>query len=341
MFVLYLTLGYILRIGFWARPLIANETIGSEEKEGGGVSEPVVVGVDLGGTNVRAGLVVDGRLAEVRSVPVRGQGTVEDVLEDLFSAIDAVMRPGRRRHRRRRALGHRPQDGHGLRRPEHPLLEEGPAQGPPRGALSPVPVYVNNDANCFAVGEKHFGKIRPYDHAVGLIVGTGLGAGIIANGRLYSGVNCGAGEFGMLPYLDRNFEAYASGQFFQPRPRTSGGELAERAERGDRPALGIFAEFGRHLGEAVKAICYAVDPEIIVLGGSVSKSYRFFRAALWEAFQTYAYSLAKERLRIEVSETENIAILGAAALYFDARRTARGPSRQPPKIIPGRNGINA
>ena len=142
-----------------------------------------------------------------------------------------------------------------------------------------LPVYVNNDANCFAAGEKHFGKLGPYDNAVGLIVGTGLGAGIIANGRLYSGANCGAGEFGMLPYLDRNFEAYASGQFFDRVHGTSGRETAERAARGDRAALEIFAEFGRHLGEAVKAICYAVDPEIIVLGGSVSKSYRFFRAA--------------------------------------------------------------
>ncbi|MGZ7065808.1 MAG: ROK family protein, partial [Candidatus Aminicenantales bacterium] len=71
-------------------------------------------------------------------------------------------------------------------------------------------------------------------------------------------------------------------------------------------------------GEAVKAICYAVDPEVIVLGGSVSRSFRFFRESLWTAFQTFAYSITKDRLKIEVSETENIAILGAAALYYDA-----------------------
>jgi glucokinase len=181
-----------------------------------------------------------------------------------------------------------------------------------------LPAYVNNDANCFAAGEKYFGKAKPYDHAVGLIVGTGLGAGVIANGRLYSGRNCGAGEFGMLPYLDRNFEAYASGQFFERVHGDSGRELAGRAERGDERALAIFAEFGGHLGEAVKAICYAVDPEVIVLGGSVSKSCRFFQAAMWDAFQSFAYSITKERLKIEVSETENVAILGAAALYYDA-----------------------
>jgi glucokinase len=278
-----------------------------------------VVGVDLGGTNVRAGLVVEGRLAGVRSVPVRGRGTEAEVLEDLFSAIDPVIRPD--------------VAGIGAGVPSIIDLKAGvvyDVQNIPSWKKVPLkalleeryrlPVYVNNDANCFAAGEKHFGKLGPYDSAVGLIVGTGLGAGIIANGRLYSGVNCGAGEFGMLPYLDRNFEAYASGQFFRRVHGTSGRETAERAGRGDGKALEIFAAFGRHLGEAVKAICYAVDPEIILLGGSVSKSYRFFQASLWETFQSYAYSLAKERLKIEVSETESIAILGAAALYFDAAR---------------------
>ncbi|MBP1660980.1 MAG: hypothetical protein H6P95_2172 [Candidatus Aminicenantes bacterium] len=282
------------------------------------MSGPAVVGVDLGGTNVRAGLVADGRIQDVRSVPVRGQGSEQDVLEDLFRAEDGVIRDD--------------VAGIGAGVPSVIDLKTGTVYDvqnirswkkvPLKARLEERyrrPAYVNNDANAFAAGEKIFGKIGPYDSAVGLIVGTGLGAGIIANGRLYSGVNCGAGEFGMLPYLDRNFEAYASGQFFERVHGTSGRELAARAERGDGPALAIFAEFGRHVGEAVKAICYAVDPEIIVLGGSVSRSYRFFRDAVWDTFRTYAYSIAKERLKIEVSETENIAILGAAALYFDAR----------------------
>ena len=283
------------------------------------MSDPVVVGVDLGGTNVRAGRVVDGRLEEVRSVAVRGRGSVEEVLADIYSAVDAVMRDD--------------VAGIGAGVPSVIDLATGTVydvQNIPSWKKVPLkallegryrrPAFVNNDANSFAAGEKVYGKIRPYDSAVGLIVGTGLGSGIIANGRLYSGVNCGAGEFGMLPYLDRNFEAYASGQFFRRVHGTSGREAAERAGRGETAALEIFAAFGRHLGEAIKAICYAVDPEIIVLGGSVSKSYAFYREALWGAFASYAYSIARDRLKIEVSETEHIAILGAAALYFDAVR---------------------
>jgi glucokinase len=52
-----------------------------------------------------------------------------------------------------------------------------------------LPVFVNNDANCFAMGELYYGSGRGYRHLVGLIVGTGLGAGIVVNGRLYSGAN--------------------------------------------------------------------------------------------------------------------------------------------------------
>ncbi len=283
------------------------------------MSGPLVVGVDLGGTNVRAGLVADGRLRDVRTAPVRSQGSMEDVLEDLFGAIDGVMRP------EVAGIGAGVPSVIDLRTGTVFDVQNIPSwkEAPLRGRLEERyrrPVYVNNDANCFAAGEKQFGKARPYDHAVGLIVGTGLGAGVIANGRLYSGATCGAGEFGMLPYLDSDFEAYASGQFFERVHGVSGRELAARAERGDAAALGIFTEFGRHLGEAVKAICYAVDPEIVVLGGSVSKSYRFFGESLRATFGTYAYSLARERLRIEVSETEGIAILGAAALFFDAAR---------------------
>jgi glucokinase len=283
------------------------------------VSGPAVLGIDLGGTNVRAGAVVDGRLARVRETAVRGAGTEAEVLEDLFAAIDPVMGPD--------------VAGIGAGVPSIIDLKTGTVYDvqnirswtkvPLKAILEEryrVPAYVNNDANCFAAGEKVFGKLAPYDSSVGLIVGTGLGAGVIANGRLYSGVNCGAGEFGMLPYLDRNFEAYASGQFFRLVHGTSGREAAARAARGDRAALGQFEDFGHHLGEAVKAICYAVDPEIIVLGGSVSRSFAYFRQALWRTFQSYAYTLAKDRLRIELSETDNIAILGAAALYFDALR---------------------
>ena len=83
-------------------------------------------------------------------------------------------------------------------------------------------------------------------------------------------------------------------------------------------ALAVFDEFGDHLGQAMKAVLYAADPEVVILGGSVSRSYSFFQEAMWKAMQDFAYSITLQKIKIKVSETENIAVLGAAALYLDA-----------------------
>jgi len=77
---------------------------------------------------------------------------------------------------------------------------------------------------------------------------------------LYSGTNCGAGEFGLLPYLEASFERYASGQFFLRSYGQPGKEFYRRAVAGDEQARRIFAEFGHHLGEAIKAINVRCGP---------------------------------------------------------------------------------
>jgi glucokinase len=276
-----------------------------------------IIGVDLGGTNVRAGLVEDGKLIRVVTAAIRGEGTEAEVLEDVCGVINPLVGKGL--------------EGLGVGVPSIVDLKEGIVYDvqnirswktvPLKAILERkygLPCYINNDANCFAAAEKYFGKGKTYDNIVGLIMGTGLGAGIIANGRLFSGANCGAGEFGMIAYLEHNYEYYACGQFFRHVHNASGKEVAERAGQGDPEALTMFTEFGNHLGQAIKAILYAADPEIVILGGSVSRSYGFFKDAMWRAVQDFAYGITVRKIKIEVSEIENIAILGAAALYLDA-----------------------
>lgn len=206
-----------------------------------------LIGVDLGGSNVRAGLVESDRVVKIAVREVRSQGTAEEVLADLRSVLESVLSPG--------------VEGIGLGVPSVVDPASGTiydVQNIPAWKEVPLktileseyrlPVYVDNDANCFAAGEKYFGRGKPYRNMVGLIVGTGLGAGIIANGHLYSGTSCGAGEFGMLPYLDSNFERYASGQFFLKSYGQPGQEFYRKALAGDQEALQVFQEFGRHLG---------------------------------------------------------------------------------------------
>lgn len=276
-----------------------------------------ILGVDLGGTNARAAPVRDQRLGAVSSVRIDPQGSVDDVLDHLFGLIERTTS--------------RDLDAIGIGVPSVVDVERGIVYDVVnipswkevhlRSILEDrydVPVRVNNDANCFALGELHFGTGVGHRSLIGLIIGTGFAGGIILDGKLYPGRNCGAGELGLIPYLDSIYEHYCSGQFFPRRVRQTGAELFRRAEEGDPEAIEVFAEFGQHLGEGIKAVLYAYDPETIVLGGSVRKAFRFFQDAMWEAIRSFEFPNSLNALTIAVSELEHVAILGAAALHYDA-----------------------
>ena len=283
------------------------------------MAKEAIIGIDLGGTKVGLGRVEDGRIVRHVSAAVSAQGSEHRVIEEVIAAVEQVFDPG--------------VAGIGVGVPSVVDVEKGivyDVQNIPSWKEVPVkeilekrfgrPVYVNNDANCFAVGEKYFGKGISFRHLVGLIVGTGLGSGIILNGRLYSGPNCGAGEFGMILYKDSILEHYASGQYFTRTHGIKGEEVHSRAGRGDREALAIFEKFGAHIGDALMIIMLAVDPEAIILGGSVSRDFPFFERSMRERMKVFPYHKTLERIVIEVSEQPQIAILGAAALYYDARQ---------------------
>lgn len=161
------------------------------------------------------------------------------------------------------------------------------------------------------MGEKYFGKGRGAKNLVGLIIGTGLGAGIIINDKLYEGSNCGAGEFGMIPFKDDILETYCSGQYFRKFYNVSGIDLYKK---NNKQTSRIFAGFGKNIAEAIKIILYSYDPEIIILGGSVSKSYPLFRTAMLEGLADFAYSRTIKNLKIYVSGLKYPGVLGAAGL---------------------------
>lgn len=272
-----------------------------------------LVGVDLGGTNVRAGLVKSGKLGKVSARAIRSQGSADEVLEDLCTTIDEVMQKGVKgigigapslvHHASGTILDTTNIPSWQKRIPLRTILEK----------RYKVPVRIDNDANCFALGELHFGAGKGCENFVGLILGTGLGAGIIANGRLVSGTDGGAGEFGLIPYRDSILEHYCSGQFFRKYGR-EGKEIAEAAASGDPEAVRIFGEYGVHLAFAVKTVLYALAPERIVLGGSVAKAWKHFRAPLRDSLGDFAYTSVVKALDFKVSTLKHSAILGAAAL---------------------------
>ncbi|MDQ2656147.1 MAG: ROK family protein, partial [Bacteroidota bacterium] len=177
-----------------------------------------------------------------------------------------------------------------------------------------LPVCVNNDVNCFALGEHRFGLLKGFANAVGMTSGTGLGSGLIINNHLFEGSNCGAGEIGLLSYRDQNIEYFASGNFFQVFHKTSAAAAHELAVNGDETALRWWWEFGEHMGQAIKTVVYAYDPQAIVIGGSLSKAFRFFERAMWQSLNDFTFPESIKRLKIFQSVNEDITLLGAAAL---------------------------
>jgi glucokinase len=232
------------------------------------MAHETIIGIDLGGTKVSIGKVQENRIVQHTSTQITTQGEQDQILSEIISAVENVFDQS--------------VAGIGIGVPSVIDVERGivyNVQNIPSWKEVPLkdilekrfqrPTCVNNDANCFAVGEKHFGKAKSFKNLVGVTLGTGLGAGIIIDNKLYSGPNCGAGEFGSISYKDQIIEYYCSGQFFIEEFGIQGYQVYENAKKGESTALEIFEEYGTHLGEAIKTIMFAVDPEAIILGGSV------------------------------------------------------------------------
>lgn len=277
-----------------------------------------VIGIDLGATNIRGAVVTGDTLSDIVSARIHSDGSVEEVLNDIYQVVDALIDDSIK------AIG--------IGVPSVVDVAEGivyDVQYIPSWVEVPLkklmearyamPVFVNNDANCFAVGEYHFGKGKGVDSMIGLTLGTGLGAGVIINNKLYAGYNCGAGEFGLFNYRDNVLEYYCSGSFFKNVYQLDGIRVFEEAKEGSPRALELYEELGMHIGQAIKMVMYAYDPQQIILGGSVRHAYDFFQKSMWQEIKTLAYTKSAERIRIEVSALQNSGILGAAALYYDAQ----------------------
>jgi glucokinase len=273
-----------------------------------------IIGIDLGGTHVRAAIVQHGQAGPVTSQRINAYADTATVLQQVFDNTDPLFTtavkaigigfPGL-------AINGVAHDVYNI-----PSWTEVPLQQLMQQRYK-VPVQINNDANCFALGEYYFGQGRGCNTMVGLAIGTGLGAGIILNQQLYSGKAGCAGEFGMMPYLDKFYEYYASGQFFNNVYHIDGNRVFENARAGDAAALHMYQQLGFHLGNAIKTIIYAVDPQLVILGGAVKNAYPYFKNALWQQVQTIELKKALQHFDIQVAELENSAILGAAALHYN------------------------
>ena len=271
------------------------------------------IGVDIGGTNMRAGIELGGAITRQSKVLLENKDSLSDTLSQLMELI--------------RPFTSYPVKGIGIGVPSVVNVDKGIVYNVmnipswEEVALKDIvqkefnlPVSINNDVNCFILGEHRFGLAQKYKSVIGMAIGTGLGSGIIINNNLYSGNNCGAGEIGMLPYRDSTLENYVCNRFFEDTLGIDAFAAHAEAINGNPQVILTWQEFGLHLGAVIKAIMYTYDPEAIVLGGSITKANQFFKTTMLESLSDFAYPESIRRLTLLLSENENIALLGAAAL---------------------------
>ena len=273
----------------------------------------MTIGIDLGGTNVRCGLVDKGNVVTRLSEPCRSDQPEHEVVDQIKGLIRQLMNPSVK--------------GIGIGVPSVVDMQKGVVYNVANipswkevhlkyllEAEFNIPVFVNNDANCFALGEHRCREGKPYRNMLGVTLGTGVGAGVIINSELYAGTNTGAGEIGCLPYLEHTLEFYCGSAFFTEFYHTTGKKAKDLAEIGDENALKIWEEFGKHIGVLVKIILFAYDPDAIIFGGSIAQAYSFFEKAMRKEMTTFDYPETVKKIKILTSTRDDISILGAAAL---------------------------
>ncbi len=268
------------------------------------------IGVDLGGTNLRVGLIDNSEIVNLISEPCLSSGTEQEVVDHIISLIERVITPE--------------VSSIGVGVPSVVDSELGIVYNVTNipswkevhlkeilEAHFKLPVGVNNDCNCFALGISRMPYAVEHKNLVCITLGTGVGAGIMINGELYSGKDMGAGEIGGVQYLQHDYEFYCSSRLFIDKG-TTGVEAYNKAMQGDAQALEIWAEVGSHVGQLVMMVLYTYAPDMIVFGGSIAKAYDLFAPAMHEELKQFAYPKAVETLKIHNSTEENIGVVGAS-----------------------------
>tara|TARA_Y100001968_G_scaffold302223_1_gene315352 strand:- start:1260 stop:2138 length:879 start_codon:yes stop_codon:yes gene_type:complete len=182
-------------------------------------------------------------------------------------------------------------------------------------------VVIENDANLFALGEWYQQKQNPKSVFGGITLGTGLGFGIIINGEIFSGAHGLAAEYAISPLDHGNWETYVSisgikkisekhiGEKIDPK------DLSTMAENKDPSAIAVWSEFGKHLGLALSHFINMIDPEMISIGGGISKAFNHFKTSMEDTIKEFSPSYNNFNIKIiESNHKELSSQLGAALL---------------------------
>ena len=309
------------------------------------------IGVDVGGTNVKIALVdLDGKIAYSNTVPTRAEMGYEAGVNNIKQAIKDIMQESNQTNKTIEAIGF------GL--PGQIDYKEGIVKNLPNipGWVNiplakiiedefSIPTRLDNDVRCAALGELNFGAGKGCENLICITVGTGIGSGIILNGKLVRGAANAAGEIGHIK-MEMNggplcgcgdygcFEAFASGPAIvtMAKEYISGGKsakykematdgiitpyiVAQAALQGDTVSIQIFKQIGKIIGIGLASVVNLLNPEKIIIGGGVADAGEILLEPIRKTIQDRAMPIQAASLQVVPAQLANAAgVIGASLL---------------------------
>ncbi|MBQ3664812.1 MAG: ROK family glucokinase [Lachnospiraceae bacterium] len=311
--------------------------------------EKVCFGIDVGGTTVKIGLfTADAKLVDSMEIPTRKEDEGSHILPDICEAIDAKL--VEKKITRENLVG----VGIGIPGPitkDGTVLncvnlgwgmfnvEEKLSQ-----MLGGVTVKAGNDANVAALGETWQGGGRGFEDLVLVTLGTGVGGGVIIGGKIVTGSNGAAGEIGHIPAVDHDAETCgcgkkgcletvgsATGIVREAKKALARSEepsklreiedfsckdIFDAAKEEDKIALEVVDKLAYHLGKAIAGIAAVTNPQVIVIGGGVSKAGKYLLDKIEDNFNEYAFHATKNAKFALATLGNDAGMYGAAALII-------------------------
>ncbi len=315
----------------------------------------LVIAVDLGGTKILAALVSrDGRIVARERRLTGAEGGPRVVIDRLCGAIDALLEREKIDISQLQGIsvsaagGIDDKKGVVTKSPNLPGWHDIPLRDMVKERYN-LTTFLINDASAAALGEHRFGVARDARNFVLLTIGTGIGGGIVIDGKLYHGAVGSAGELGHMT-IDVNgpvckcgnigcLEVLASGTAMAEEARRrikqgepsiladlvggnidtiSGKEVGDAAEKGDALALDVIRHAATYLGIGMVNLVNIFNPEMIVVGGGVSSLGELLLAPARRLVQERAFPVSARAVKIVLAKLGNEAgILGAAAYAFE------------------------
>lgn len=309
------------------------------------------IGIDLGGTNIAVGIVTeDGNIVKKTSTPTRAERPFEEIFADMARCIHSLLKETAIAVEEIKSIGI---GTPGCLDPKKGMLIF--AGNFKHGTLVnyrelmkkhfDLPVYIGNDANAAALAEARVGAAKGAESAVMVTLGTGVGGGIVLDGKIYEGFLSSAGELGHIVIVHDGeqctcgrkgcWEAYASVTALVrqtkeamkknpdsimnrvPMNEVNGRTSFDAAKQGDKAALAVVEQYQEYIADGLANIANILNPEVMVIGGGICKEGDFLLKPVDEKLQkkVFGAGLLPKR-KLAVAQLGNDAgIIGAALLY--------------------------